>query len=98
MLYAFDIGEARMLCGELAKAQPHPGMMAYWAMAEAETFDINVPTTAAGERRGALAIAPAQSYSGQADATERELIAALARRYAPGSIDVKIDMRAPCER
>jgi tetratricopeptide (TPR) repeat protein len=84
MMYAFDIGEARVAFEQAA--QRDPGLaMAYWGMAEADTIDINRPSTPEGERRGVEAVAQARSRLAHASAEERLLVDAIAKRYAKGT-------------
>jgi hypothetical protein len=84
MLYAFDVGEARVAFEQAAERDPELAM-AYWGMAEADAIDINSPSTSAGERRGAEAVARARAHLAHAGVEERALVDAIARRYAAGS-------------
>ena len=84
MLYAFDVGEARLAFGEVRKRAPDVAL-AYWGEAEADTIDINLPQTAAGDRRGSEALAEARRHLAHASETERALIDAIAKRYGPGT-------------
>ena len=81
MLYAFDVGEARVAFGEAATRDPGLAM-AYWGEAEADTIDINSPSTPDGEARGAEAAAKARARGMHASAEEHALIDALGRRFA----------------
>ncbi|MEA2785647.1 MAG: hypothetical protein QOF71_1751 [Candidatus Eremiobacteraeota bacterium] len=84
MLYAFDVGEARLAFGEVRKRAPDVAL-AYWGEAEADTIDINLPQTAAGDRRGAEAIAEGRRHLAHASEAERALVDAISKRYAPGT-------------
>jgi tetratricopeptide (TPR) repeat protein len=84
MLYAFDVGEARIAFGEARKRAPDLAL-AYWGEAEADTIDINQPQTAAGDRRGADAIAEGRRHLAHASEAERVLVDAIAKRYGPGT-------------
>ena len=79
-LYAFNVGEARTQFAAAATADPHCAM-AYWGEAIAETIDINLPQTAEGDERGAIAVGKAAALRGRTTAEEAALIDALARRY-----------------
>jgi hypothetical protein len=80
MLYAFSVGEARLSFEKAAASDPHLAM-ARWGEALADTIDINLPQTADGDKRGALAIAEARRTEDGATPLERALIDALAQRY-----------------
>jgi hypothetical protein len=84
MLYAFDVGEARIAFGEARKRAPDLAV-AYWGEAEADTIDINQPQTSAGDRRGAEAVAEGRRHLAPASATERVLVDAIAKRYGAGT-------------
>ncbi|HEY4442441.1 MAG TPA: hypothetical protein VGN14_18450 [Candidatus Elarobacter sp.] len=84
MLYAFDAGEARVAFESAAERDPNLAI-AYWGMAEADTIDINRPSTPEGETRGAAAAAKARAHASHASAEERTLIDAIGRRYGRGS-------------
>ncbi len=84
MLYAFDVGEARVAFEQAAQRDPELAM-AYWGQAEADTIDINRPSTAEGEKRGAEAVAQARRHLAHASPEERLLVAAIAKRYASGT-------------
>ncbi|MBV8299145.1 MAG: hypothetical protein JO083_06340 [Candidatus Eremiobacteraeota bacterium] len=84
MLYAFDVGEARVAFEQAAQRDPDLAM-AYWGQAEADTIDINRPSTAEGEKRGADAVAQARRHLAHASPEERLLVAAMTKRYASGS-------------
>ncbi|HEV3087425.1 MAG TPA: hypothetical protein VGX96_09400 [Candidatus Elarobacter sp.] len=84
MLYAFDVGEARVAFEQAAQRDPELAM-AYWGQAEADTIDINRPSTPEGEKRGAEAVAQARRRLARASAEERALIDAMAKRYAKGT-------------
>jgi predicted Zn-dependent protease len=84
MLYAFDVGEARVAFAGAAERDPDLAM-AYWGMAEADTIDINRPSTPEGEQRGAAAVAKARAHESHASLEERALIGAIAQRFAKGS-------------
>jgi hypothetical protein len=88
MLYAFDVGEARVAFEQAVERDPELAM-AYWGMAEADAIDINSPSTSAGERRGAEAVARAHAHLAHATPEERALVDAIARRYAAGSTKQK---------
>jgi hypothetical protein len=83
MLYAFDVGEARVAFGEAVKKSPDAAL-AYWGLAEADTIDINEPQTDAGDRRGADAVAAGRRHLAHASEIERTLIDAIGKRYARG--------------
>jgi tetratricopeptide (TPR) repeat protein len=84
MLYAFDVGEARIAFGEARKRAPGLAL-AYWGEAEADTIDINQPQTSAGDRRGAEAIAEGRRHLAHASEVERALVDAIAKRYGAGT-------------
>jgi hypothetical protein len=84
MLYAFDVGEARVAFEQAAQRDPDLAM-AYWGMAEADAIDINSPSTAEGERRGADAVERARRHLARASPEERLLVEAIAKRYAKGA-------------
>jgi tetratricopeptide (TPR) repeat protein len=84
MLYAFDVGEARIAFGEARKRAPDLAL-AYWGEAEADTIDINLPQTLAGDRRGAEAVAEGRRHLAHASDVERALVDAIAKRYGPGT-------------
>lgn len=84
MLYAFDVGEARVAFGEALKRAPDLAL-AYWGEAEADTIDINLPQTDAGDKRGADAAAQGRRHLAHASEVERMLVDAIAKRYGPGS-------------
>ncbi|MEO7039666.1 MAG: hypothetical protein ABI186_06500, partial [Candidatus Elarobacter sp.] len=84
MLYAFDIGEARVAFGDALKRDPDLAL-AYWGEAEADTIDINGPQTTEGDKRGADAVAAARRHLAHASATERMLVEAIRKRYDDGS-------------
>jgi hypothetical protein len=84
MLYAFDVGEARIAFGEARKRAPDLAL-AYWGEAEADTIDINQPQTGAGDRRGADAVAEGRRHLAHASELERALVDAIAKRYGPGT-------------
>jgi hypothetical protein len=84
MLYAFDEGEARVIFAQAAARDPELAM-AYWGMAEADTIDINRPSTLEGEQRGADAARKARAHLAHASPQERALINAIGARYAKGS-------------
>ena len=84
MLYAFDVGEARVAFEQAVERDPELAM-AYWGMAVADAIDINTPSTAAGERRGAAAVARARAHLAHATPDEGALVEAIARRYGAGS-------------
>jgi hypothetical protein len=88
MLYAFDVGEARVAFEAAAQRDPDLAM-AYWGLGEADTIDINRPSSPEGETRGAEALAKAQRHLAHASAEERALIDALAKRYGKGDNKVK---------
>jgi tetratricopeptide (TPR) repeat protein len=84
MLYAFDVGEARVAFGEALKKNPDAAL-AYWGEAEADTIDINQPQTAAGDRRGAIAAVEGRAHLEHASEVERMLVDAIAKRYGAGT-------------
>ncbi|HYZ17113.1 MAG TPA: hypothetical protein VE591_11950 [Candidatus Acidoferrum sp.] len=84
MLYAFDTGEARVAFGEAIARDPNLAL-AYWGMAEADTIDINVPSSPEGERRGAAAAAQGRAHLRHASPEERVLVDAIAGRYGDGT-------------
>lgn len=83
MLYAFDVGEARVAFGQALKKNPEVAL-AYWGQAEADTIDINEPYTAAGDQRGAAAVAEGRRHLAHASELERMLVDAIAKRYGKG--------------
>lgn len=93
MLYAFDTGEARVAFGQAAARDPNLAL-AYWGMAEADTIDINVPSSPEGERRGAAAVAQARPHLHRASDEERALIEAIGLRYGEGSRQQKLSRYA----
>ena len=84
MLYAFDVGEARVAFEQAAERDPELAM-AYWGMAEADAIDINQSVDPGGRAAGAAAVARARAHLGRATAEERALVEAIARRYATGT-------------
>ena len=84
MLYAFDTGEARVAFSAAAQRAPDL-VLPYAGEALAETIDINLPSTAEGEKRGAAAIAKAREHLAHATEADRALVEALARRFGPGT-------------
>ncbi len=84
MLYAFDVGEARVAFGEALK-RDDDAALAYWGEAEADTIDINLPQSDAGDKRGAAAVELGRAHLAHASPTERMLVDAIAKRYAPGT-------------
>ncbi|MGD0050390.1 MAG: hypothetical protein ABSD03_01070 [Vulcanimicrobiaceae bacterium] len=84
MLYAFDVGEARVEFGAALARDPQLAL-AYWGEAEAETIDINVPQTDEGDARGGSAVAAARRHLADASPTERMLVDAIALRYGRGT-------------
>jgi tetratricopeptide (TPR) repeat protein len=84
MLYAFDVGEARVAFGQAVQRAPDLAL-AYWGLAEADTIDINLPSTPEGEKRGAEAAAKGRAHLANASPDERALVEAIAKRYGPGS-------------
>jgi hypothetical protein len=84
MLYAFDVGEARVAFGDAIKHDPDAAL-AYWGEAEADTIDINEPQTEAGDRRAAIAVEAGRRHLAHASETERVLVDAIAKRYGPGT-------------
>jgi len=84
MLYAFDVGEARVAFGEALKRDDDLAL-ASWGEAEADTIDINLPQSDAGDKRGAAAVETGRAHLAHATPTERALVDAIAKRYAPGS-------------
>jgi tetratricopeptide (TPR) repeat protein len=86
MMYAFNIGEARLTFAKAGALDPNLAM-AWWGVAQAESFDINGPQTGAGDRRATAALNEARARLGTASPAERELIEAIAPRYGPGTKD-----------
>ena len=84
MLYAFDVGEARVAYAAALARDPQLAL-AYWGEAEAETIDINTPQSDDGDVRGAAAIAVARHHLADAGTTERLLVDAIAQRYDRGT-------------
>lgn len=84
MLYAFDTGEARVVFAQAIQRDPDLAF-AYWGMAEADTIDINVPSSPEGEQRGAAAVAQSRAHMRNASPETRMLINAIALRYADGT-------------
>jgi tetratricopeptide (TPR) repeat protein len=84
MLYAFDVGEARIAFGEARKRAPDVAL-AYWGEAEADTIDINLPQTIAGDRRGSDVVAEGRRHLAHASEGERALVDAIGKRYGPGT-------------
>ncbi len=80
MLYAFNIGEARIAFRAAESADPG-ATLAYVGEAVADTIDINRPTTSEGEERGATAIARGRAAAAAAPEDERALFAATALRF-----------------
>ena len=78
MLYAFDVGEARVAFGQAAQRDPDLAL-AYWGQAEADTIDINQPSTPEGERAAPTAVAKARAHLAHASADERALVDAIAQ-------------------
>jgi tetratricopeptide (TPR) repeat protein len=93
MLYAFDTGEARVAFGQTLARDPNVAL-AYWGMAEADTIDINVPSSPEGERRGAAAAAQGRAHLRGASPEERVLIEAIAERYGDGTKQQKLSRYA----
>jgi len=86
-MYAFNIGEAREDFERAAKADPSAAMPE-WGLMAVETEDINLPTTASGERSAQKAYAAARARA--ASPQERDLIEATATRFTtPGSMNAK---------
>jgi tetratricopeptide (TPR) repeat protein len=83
MLYAFDVGEARVAFDKALEKNPD-AVLAYWGQAEADTIDINQPQTDAGDKRGAAAVAEARKHLAHASELERALIDAIGKRYGRG--------------
>ncbi len=84
MLYAFDVGEARVAFGAALKRDDDLAL-AYWGEAEADTIDINLPQTDAGDKRGAVAVELGRRHLARASGAERMLVDAIAKRYGAGS-------------
>lgn len=80
MLYAFDAGEARVAFAQAAALDPEFAL-AMWGEALADAFDINIPTTAEGEKRGLAATERARRHLRNATEQEKALVDALARRF-----------------
>lgn len=80
MLYAFSAGEARLSFAKAVSIDPRLAL-ARWGEALADTIDINLPQTADGDKRGALAMLEAGKLETGATPVERALIDALAQRY-----------------
>ncbi len=88
MLFAFNEGEARVDFEAAAKREPDLAL-AYWGEAETDAIDINVPTTPAGETRGADAAAAGRRHLKAASEEERALVDAIAGRFGRGSLEQK---------
>ncbi len=84
MLYAFDEGEARVAFAEARKRAPDLAL-AYWGEAEADTIDINLPQSDAGDKRGADMVAEGRKHLAHASEVERMLVDAIAKRYGRGT-------------
>ncbi len=84
MLYAFDVGEARVAFGAAVQRDPDLAL-GYWGEGEADTIDINLPDSAAGDERGAAAVAAGRRHLAHASVLERVLIDALGKRYGKGT-------------
>ncbi|MEA2663177.1 MAG: hypothetical protein QOI11_121, partial [Candidatus Eremiobacteraeota bacterium] len=84
MLYAFDVGEARVAFGQAVQRAPDLALP-YWGLAEADTIDINLPSTPEGEKRGAEAAAKGRAHLSGASPDERALVEAVSKRYARGT-------------
>ncbi|HEY6234118.1 MAG TPA: hypothetical protein VIW69_03305, partial [Candidatus Elarobacter sp.] len=84
MLYAFDEGEARIAFAEARKRAPDLAL-AYWGEAEADTIDINLPQSDAGDKRGADAVAEGRQHLAHASEVERMLVDAIGKRYGRGT-------------
>lgn len=84
MLYAFDVGEARVAFGQALARNPNLAL-AYWGEAEADTIDINSPQSAEGDKRGELACADGRRHLSAASETERMLVGAISLRYGRGT-------------
>jgi len=80
MLYAFNVGEARLAFKAAETADPHAAV-AYACEAVADTIDINLPSTSAGEARGATAVARGRASASDASGDDRALLEAVAVRY-----------------
>jgi len=93
MLYAFDVGEAQVAFGAAAQRDPDCAM-AYWGLAEADTIDINEPSTPEGEKRGEDAVAKARAHLAHAGPDERDLITAMSQRYGKGTTSAKFSRYA----
>jgi tetratricopeptide (TPR) repeat protein len=85
MLYAFDVGEARVAFTSASLHDPNL-VFPYIGAALAETIDINRPSTTDGEKRGAAAIAKARAHLAHASEAERVLVSALGERYGAGTL------------
>lgn len=84
MLYAFDVAEARVAFGQALARNPNLAL-AYWGEAEADTIDINLPQTDAGDKRGLAAVTEGLRHLATASETERMLVDAIAKRYGGGN-------------
>jgi tetratricopeptide (TPR) repeat protein len=84
MLYAFDVAEARTIFTAAAERDPDC-TMCYWGAAEADTIDINLPSSPEGEARGEAAVEKARAHLAHATPDERALVAAIVPRYARGT-------------
>jgi tetratricopeptide (TPR) repeat protein len=84
MLYAFDVGEARVAFGEALARNPNLAL-AYWGEGEADTIDINEPQTTEGDKRGEAAAAEGRKHLAAASETERMLVEAISQRYGRGT-------------
>ena len=84
MLFAFDVAEARVAFGQALARNPNL-VLAYWGEAEADTIDINLPQTEAGDKRGLAAATEGRRHLANASELERVLVDAIAKRYGSGS-------------
>jgi tetratricopeptide (TPR) repeat protein len=80
MLYAFNVGEARVAF-RTAESADSRAVLAYAGEAIADTIDINSPSTDDGEKRGALAVARGRANASDASSDDRAFLDAVAQRY-----------------
>lgn len=97
MLYAFDIGEARVLFREASRRAPSLAFP-YLGLALAETIDINRRPTPDGDRRAAAAVAQARARAASASEGERALLGALGQRYGRGPLQPRLTRYASALR
>jgi tetratricopeptide (TPR) repeat protein len=82
LLYAFNHAEAHRAFRESARLDERLAM-AHWGQAMALSLNLNAPMTPENGRLAYDAVRRAQAHSGAASEKERDLIGALAARFAP---------------